>query len=574
MDKYNIFLGVVKFELGLKDIEDWEFLIDNEDGNYNIYKGKGLNNLYTTIRDKVSLYGITQIYTNDIKALFLYSKEQHVFKWSENSKPIANSMDSFDFLTLVDEEIKIEFRSWKRFDEKINDVEEFYRAYWTAYNYLGTRPGPVLSGTIFHGRVMYRSDGHCFNFKKSMAPVNLAALPKTEEELDFYLKYFRGGMCYVNPFYVNQTFESIGSADKKTCHLGSMVSRKYPLKGFINVNPEYFDYVESDSENTAFIATICFKNLRHKNSSLLPDLAYNFGKPIVRNSEPTGEWVIKINDADWEWFKENYSWEDAKVDKLLVGEKVYLPKDCIKYFIKLFNEKDLEEKETIQRKLAKGQTEYLYGNSIKRLYYEFEAELEEGEVKISSVGNLSFEDKIEILKKRPLPLQLGIWTVAYSRRDIWRAIQIVGPDKSGYGDTDSTKGMFGPEMIPALNIEINREFKKAEDYLGFKLPEQLGRWCYEYTADKFKVVSRKWYIYMIGKEIHFRAAGAQLDVLEKWVEEHRETIFEDFSTTMKVEGLFKIPKYDFKKGEVKVKDLDYFTDAYIIENSMYTDRED
>jgi hypothetical protein len=512
---------------------------------------------------------------NDIKALYLYNREHKLFHWSEKSSPLATSADNFDFKTLIDEEIGVEFRNWKRFNEEIKTVEEFYECYWKAYWFLDGEPGAVLSSSIYNKRVLWRKGGHCYNFKKSMEPVTAAAMPKSEQELNFYLKYYKGGMCYVNPFYVNKHLHSIGSADKKTCHLASMVSRKYPLKGFIEVDPKHFDYVEQDTENTAFIATICFKKLRHKISSILPDLSYDFGKPIVRNNEPTDEWIVNIIDPDWEWFQKNYSWEDAKVMKLMVGEKTYLPKDCIKYFIILFNEKDEQLRETFERTLAKLQTEYIYGNSIKRLFYEYEANLnEEGEIDINSTKVPTFEEKCELLKKRILPLQLGIWTVAYSRRDIWRAIEIVGPDKSGCGDTDSSKGMFGPEMVSVLNKRINEEFREAERHLGFKLPEQLGRWQYEYTADDFKVVCRKWYIYRANGKVHFRAAGAQLDVLEQWVKEHEETVFEDFSQSMKIEGLFKRDVYDFKKNEIKKKELDYFTDAFIIENLRYIEQEE
>lgn len=593
--KYNnIFIGVIKlaFKTKAKDIDEWKCLIDEDENpeQFIIEEGKGLKSLYDLIRtdlNKTELY--CRFYVNDIQAFYIINEYQKLFKWSNNSKIIAQNKNNIDFIKLVDDELKIELRSWKRLnnDPDVNSVEEIRNNYWQAWNFLGEAPGANMSSTIFSKRVMWRKDGRCANFRLAMKPIIAASLPKTEEELNFYFNYDRGGMCYINPFAVDKSLHNVvGSADKKSCHLGSMVSRKFPLSGFTECDVKYFDEVYKDNENTAFIAAIMMKNLRPKNSSILPDYRYRYGKQIVKNCEPTGWWQIKINEIDWGWFKDNFEWKEMEITKLLVGRKDYLPKDVVKWLLKLFSEKDKEVKGSFPYHLAKMQTELNYGNSIKRLYYNYSAAFDEngdivvneeivkikndkGETIEKKVSELTFEDKLHMLSQRYLPVSLGVWTVSYSRRDIWRAIQVIGPDKSFYGDTDSTKGILDETDCDRLNVEINKDFASAEKHYGFTFPKELGRWCFEYKADIFRIAGRKWYIYKLADGIHFRAAGGNMKVIRKLIEDLDDKIFDIYSTKIEVEGLFKHNKYNFKDNEIIVEQQSHMPQMMTAENEIY-----
>lgn len=573
-------------------MEDWELLVDSDlnernEIDYIILEGKGLNDLFAAIGQWRKRIGITRIYVNDLKALYIYNRNCGCYHWTNDSRPIANSPEAIDFLSLVDNENGVEFRYWKKLNPDAETVEEIYRNFWEAYQFFGSAPSASISSDVFNKRVLWRNDGMCANAKRSMSRVVEACIPQTEEELDFYINYDRGGLCYINPFMAEKELHIVGSADKKSCHLGSMVSRKYPISGFQPCDVKWFEEVEKDSENTAFIAHMFIKGLRKRNDSVLPDLQFHYGRELVIDNEISDIWEIRINEVDWEWFKENFEWKEARIKDLLVCKKDYLPKDFIKFAIKLFSEKDKEEKETFRRYLAKQQTELIYGNSIKRLYYDYSAQIDEnGEVVVDKssvkihdddkdedivvkVDDLTFKMKQQLLGKRPMPLQLGIWTVAYSRLDIWKAIKMIGEDKIAYGDTDSSKGFFTKEFCDVLNEEINENFRKAENYYGLKLPKELGRWVYEYTATRFRIGGRKWYLYETEKEgIKVKAAGANIKVLEEYCR-NNENIWNEFSSRMEVEGIHSKVSYNFKKNMITTEEKSYMPFTMSVENEIY-----
>ena len=561
----NQSIAVLKYSYESRsiDIGKWEVYYDKKR-----QFGSGIKE-FKDFCDTLPQDKINVIYVKGVKLFYILNKNHELFKFTDG-KLKSDGNKNYDFFTLTSG--NIEFREWNNWFDKIDDCEEFFNYFYTAMNYLNQTNLEVygiytLSHAAYKYGLLWRYDDFIgLNTDKAMKPVVERCVPKDEFILNFYENYYRGGLAFYNPFAKDIVLSNVLSADKKSCHLGAMVMERFPLDDFQEIEPKYFNEVENDFEDTAFIAQFRFKNLRKENFSSIPtNIMYQFGG----YSDVDGNWEFCLNEIDWKWFKNEFTWKKVQVSKLYVAQKKYLPKDVIKAFCKLYEEKEQYPKGTAARAVAKQITELPYGQSIKKTEYEYNAEIDEnGEVVITKNNPLSFKQKQAILVKRRFPLQLGIWTVSYSRLDIWKSLQIATPEKTIYCDTDCNKNLWDKSIVDRLNAEIEAKVARVKTYCNIDLPLTIGRWDYEYTADEFIVSGIKWYAYKCNGETRFKAAGAQLDVVRNWFKTHDIT---DFNSQMECEQMFSTIKYDLKNNVATINYSNYFSEIFMGEQKLYSE---
>lgn len=565
MNFNNKSIGVLKFHYKSKqfNIADWEIYYDD-----NYEKGNGMGSLKRfceTLPQNLT----TVIFCKGVKLLYILNKNTKMFEFGDGSLS-STGLGNYDFFSLRTKDETIEFREWDNFFDKVDDCEDFYNKFYCAMEYfkcynVSNFGKFTLSNDCFKRGVQWNySDFIGYGIKTSMRKIVEKCIPKDPFVLEFFEEYWRGGMAFYNPFFKDQVYKNITSFDKKSCHLAAMVFEKFPLTDFTEIDPTYWFEVEKDFEETAFIAEMKFEGLVQKNSSVVSkDAIWRFGF-----MDKDSNWWIKINEIDWKWFKEEFKWDKAYIGNLYVAQKTYMPKDFVKSMLKLYEAKEQAKKGTIWRQLAKQCTELPYGQSIKRLSYGFDAQLDEnGDVVVTQVEEPTFEEKQEALSKRIFPLQLGIWTVSYSRLDIWKATNLAGSSNTVYCDTDCIKVTKGTELQFFLNKEIEEKAKlAARRFPNLEIPKNLGRWDYEYTAERFIVAGIKWYAYEAQGKLGFKAAGAQLDVLEKWF---KTNSLEKFNTKMDIDGLFKTVKYDEEKHYATISYNSSFNEFVATEQEIY-----
>lgn len=560
--------AVLKYDYASKDkdIGQWELYYKEEFTN-----GIGLKELSEKCNQIFPQNLTTVVFVKNVKIIHLLNNNSNVFTWdTKKTKMFATSFTKFDFFKLVTENNQIEFREWNRYFEKETECFEFYKHMFLLMAYLKKHDIQYigvygLSHDAYKYGFCYRWNDfigkHTSEFKKKYM---YKCIPQNEEILKFYETYDRGGLTLYNPFVKDRIMKNVSSYDKKSCHLATMVLEKFPMEDFKSVPPEYFNQAIKMSDKISWIAEVGFKNLRKKHDSILPEMMYRLGGYGDENNN----WRFEINDVDWIWFSQDYEWDDRVIFKLWYANKSLISKKLAVPLLKLFEEKDIQVKGSIARDIAKALTEQPYGKSIQKLEYPYEAVFnEEGEVDIAERDPLSFEEKQEELMTRRLPPQLGIWTVSYSRLDIWKAAQLIGVDKTFYADTDSVKGIISQEIIDVLNKEIDDKRRIAEKAYHITIPKELGKWVFEYKADKFKVVGLKWYAYETNGELHYKAAGAQTNILDEWFKTHD---INDFNSKIEVDGLFKFVKYDYKHGYVKIESNRYICELLDFEQQFYS----
>ena len=564
MKSFNQNIGVLKFHYTSKklNIGNWKLFYDEKE---NLGTGfKELKNYCETLPQNLT----TVIYCKDLKLFYIVNKNEKIFEFEEG-RIKADGFNSFDFFTLKTKDETIEFREWKNWFDKIDEPAEFHKNFKAAMQYLNYDKIDkfgiyTLSHECFKRGIQYAYKDYAMKNLQSMKSWVEKTMPQDEDTIDFFEDYWRGGFAFYNAVYKDQVLKNITSFDKKSCHSAIMIFEKFPCESFVDLDLNYWNEVQKDFDITAFIANMKFEGLRQKKGSIIGlDAIWRFGQ-----HDAEGFWHITINEVDWAWFKEEFEWDKAYLYGLKIAHKNYLPKDMVKLLINLYNEKESYSKQDIRRQFAKQCTELCYGQSIKKVGYDYKAELDQdGNIKVEREKVLSLEEKQELLKRRPLPMSLGIWTVSYSRLDIWKAAKIAGSDATVYCDTDCIKTTRGKEIGELLNKEVEEKAKLAKKrFPKLEIPSTLGRWSFEYTADEFIVAGIKWYAHKENGTIKFKAAGAQLDVLEDWFRTHE---ISDFNTQMEVEGLFKQQRYDLKNNYVVIGSNNFFTDTICREQQFY-----
>lgn len=565
---FNTAFAALKFHYTSKqfNIGEWEVF----------YEGKKINGSgLTSVKEFCGTLPneeTTVIYCKNIKLLYILNKNVKAFDFSEESKIKAIGPKEFDFFTLRTTDNRIEFRNWNNFFNKIDDCEEFSINFAAAMDYFKCNNLEkfgvfTLSHDAFKRGVKWRYEDYVgYGIYSSMRKIVSDCVPKQIDTYEFYDNYWLGGMAFYNPFSKDAVLSNICSFDKKSCHLASMVFEKFPLTDFEEIDLQYWKEVQEDFDNTAFIAQFLFKDLSQKpESTMSQDVIGRFGHPDL-----DGNWLITINEVDWKWFKEEFEWREAYICGLKIAQKSFLPKNFIQSLLVLYEEKELYKKEDIRRTFAKQCTELPYGQSIKKTTYLYEGRLdEEGNVVIeASDEKTSLKEIRKVLEKRLMPMQLGVWTVAYSRLDIWKATKLAGAKETIYCDTDCIKTTRSREFQTTLNEEIEQKAKAAQKrFPSLVIPQNLGRWTFEYCADEFIVAGIKWYAYSVDNKIHFKAAGAQLDVLKEWFKDKE---LKDFNTKLEVEGLYKPQvKYDLKKNIAIIKTQNSYSSYLVLEQECY-----
>ena len=239
--------------------------------------------------------------------------------------------------------------------------------------------------------------------------------------------------------------------------------------------------------------------------------------------------------------------------ELFYAEQKELPKDYARMFQELYEDKAAQKKGTFAKEIFKFRAELPFGQPIKAVDYFGKVVYNEktNQFEVVEEPEKSLQEVRFKLSKRGMPMYVSLWCVAYSRLEFFTVLNKIGLDKVVYGDTDSVKfiGDEGIKIIEEHNKTIEEEFNRINKKRGIYMDAKLGKWCDEGDVSCFKSIGVKWYLTEKDGEIDVKAAGAQMDTLEKWLKE-APNAFIRFDIKMKCFGLFK--KVKCSNGSVSI----------------------
>ena len=393
-------------------------------------------------------------------------------------------------------------------------------------------------------------------------------LPKSEEELNLYLDFNKGGYFMINEKFVGDTIKDVHSYDASSNHISLIARKDFPYGGFEK---------EEDPEKIAdiilsgyysWIGEFYFEGLENKVK--LPINLAKFGKRLTETN-----FYLTLCDVDFEWFKQVFEWKNLDAMKFYYSKKKTLGginKNILTMIKNLYDNKEGQAKGTFARNIMKFRAELPFGQSIKCPKYKDEAVYMESCNKICSADKTESFKEIQqrLLRRNSFPYQIGLWTVAYSRLELINLILKIGTENVVYSDTDCVKflGDAGLEAIKEKNNEIDKEFRNVKKKYLFDFGPKIGRWQDEGTCSYFKAIGIKWYIYELNGDLKVKACGADTDKIKECLNQQLNP-FQYFSREMKVEGLFKTMTIDDYDNTVKIFYRSFIDDELVEQFGIY-----
>ena len=470
------------------------------------------------------------------------------------------NLDLFGFVSLV---------NWDNYFSDTEDCEEFLRRLTLSReNFKGNNKSKLSLKS--HYRITKASDQWfdivekyylkspwANNFRESL-------LPKSKEELDLYLRVNKASFYFTNPVFINKTLEDVRGYDISSSHLGFILRKKYPSTEARKVEGnEVFKILDKDWY--AWIGEFEFIGLKEKIK--LPIDLRKFG---YLNDDDN--WVLILTNAHWSAFKRLFGCEKVIPRNFFCFENKELQRNYAKMANTLYEEKEHYKKnpDHYVSSIFKFRTELPFGQSIKNPVWHWTVyrDEEKNEFIREQVEEPTFEELISRIKKSALPMQVGIWTAAYSWAEEVNMILDLGPENVVYGDTDCVKFINKVELVDIIekhNKEIDKEVKiisNKRKMLETNL--KIGRWKDEGVFTQFKAIGVKWYLFNSEKGLEVKAAGADNKILINWLKE-QDNPFEEFTKEMCVPKLFKNVSINREKKTVYISYNNYMGDQLIRE---------
>lgn len=478
------------------------------------------------------------VFVKNLKA-FVYLLHNHMsFKDVEF---FGNDDKDFFYFKISEE---IEFRNWDRFEPNTNSGADFIKRLSCMRDFFKgenvNRLGLEKHFRTTKAHDMWEDIKYRYYLKSQWNQNYVKSLlPQTIEEYELMFNLNRASFYYTNSDYFNKIVAGIKSYDISSSHIGFMSREKFPSSSFKKVESNFQSVIKD--EKKGWMGCFCFDDLKYK-----VDLPINKGFWIERVCDEAGiatnSYCVYLTNIDIKWFKQIFSWSKVYVWELYECRMDFLPKEYINMIDSLYQNKNAQKKGTFGKEICKFRAELPFGQSIKKVEYDGELKYNEKLdcFEIIDTKPLDIDEIRKKLIRRGIPVQVGLWTVAYSRLELVNIILKIGIENIVYADTDCVKfiGDKGEAILKERNKEIDQKIKENKSNC-YQLNEKLGRWEKEDVC-AIKVIGVKWYMTIDSKDNYdVKCAGANKDNLLEWI---KDKGFYGFNRRMKCPKLFKTVK--------------------------------
>lgn len=561
--KYSDYAIVFNWEIlnDENDIGNWNMLFEENEKKVN---GKGMSEFLETLsqldQDLINVIYVKNLNLFEVIGEYYFSYSDNFMAAVKDGQINFFNLNLFGFVNLV---------NWDNYFSDTEDCEEFLRRLTLSrQNFKGNNKNKLSLES--HYRITKASDQwfdivEKFYLKGSWANNFRGSLfPKSKEELDLYLRVNKASFYFTNPAFINKTLENVRGYDISSSHLGFILRKKYPSTEALKVEgDEVFRILDKDWY--AWIGEFEFVGLKEKVK--LPIDLRKFG---YLNDDDN--WVLILTNAHWSAFRRLFSCEQVIPRNFFRFENKELQRNYAKMANTLYEEKEHYKKnsDSYVSSIFKFRTELPFGQSIKNPVWHWTVyrDEEKNEFVKEKAEEPTFEDMIDRVKKSALPMQVGIWTAAYSWAEEVNMILDLGPENVVYGDTDCVKFINKEELVNIIekhNEEIDREVKVISNKRNMlETSSKIGRWKDEGIFTQFKAIGVKWYLFNSNKGLEVKAAGADNKILINWLKE-QDNPFEIFTKEMYVPKLFKNVSISRENKTVRISYNNYMGDQLVRE---------
>lgn len=381
----------------------------------------------------------------------------------------------------------------------------------------------AIEGDNFY-TIPYTSTGFVRrDVKRAMRHYNRQDLLNMQPDYDIYCllsEAFRGGNTHANRYYAGQIMEHITSYDRVSSYPDVQINELFPMSPWIreeNVTADRACRIIFKHKRAALMR-VGFSNIRLKNPLWgCPYIPKHKCRNLGRHYNDNGRilwanWLeISIADPDFDIIMQEYDYDSITFYDFYHCRYGRLPKPLREEIQKFYRDKtELKgvEGQELFYMLQKAKLNSIYGMSCQKPVKE----------------TIDFIDGAWVERDDPEPELLaknnakaflvyswGVWTTAHARRELEKAINIVGPERFVYCDTDSVKFIDdGKVSFNAYNESRKRDSITnggvAADPAGHD--HYLGVYENEGTYKRFITMGAKKYAYEDSAgELHITVAG-------------------------------------------------------------------
>lgn len=331
---------------------------------------------------------------------------------------------------------------------------------------------------------------------------------------------FRGGNTHANRYYANTIMENITSCDRVSSYPDVQINELFPMSPWIreeNVTAERACRIIYKHQRAALMR-VGFRNIRLKDPLWgCPYIPKHKCRNLGQHANDNGrilwaEWLeLSLADPDLKIIMQEYDYDSITFYDFYHCRYGRLPKPLREEIQKFYRDKT-ELKGVAGQELfymlQKAKLNSIYGMSVQ-------APVKQTIDFIDGQWIEQEEPEQDLLNKNNakafLVYSWGVWTTAHARMELEKAINIVGPERFVYCDTDSVKFIDdGKVSFNAYNESRKRTSKEnggvAADPAGHK--HYLGVYENEGTYKRFCTMGAKKYAYEdAAGELHITVAG-------------------------------------------------------------------
>ena len=302
-----------------------------------------------------------------------------------------------------------------------------------------------------------------------------------EKQYRLLRKAFRGGNTHGSMLFAGKIVEDVNSYDIVSCYPTQQLTQRFPMKPYRWLDcrltlERIFRFI---GLGYSVIGLYQFKGLRLKNKKTpIPYISLSRTESLMyRDEEYTDRkgrtktrkvsclkldngrilesyyTEMAMTEIDLEIVLKQYEYDEINCVECMVAQKDFLPEEYRRVIQEYYNNKtklkgdDTDQGVYLYTK-SKNMLNSVYGMSATDPIHQ-EIKYKGGEYARSSYDTMTEEEKIKALKSAPFPYQWGVYTTAYARAQLQRAIDLCG-QQIVYCDTDSVK-VQGTVPIDKLN---------------------------------------------------------------------------------------------------------------------------
>lgn len=341
---------------------------------------------------------------------------------------------------------------------------------------------------------------------------------------------FQGGFTHANAHYYNDVLRNVGSYDFTSAYPANMVLEEYPMSKGEFVTVSGLSELREMMKYYCLCFEINFEGLKRRKECYDTYLSRPRARFLMRGRDyrEDNKKIVQcakcgytITEQDFYIIEKCYTWDNVSIGRVIRYRKGYLPTELVKAILLLYQKKtELKNAWKTQSPDVARLTLELYMHykallnsvygmcvtDIVRLIYEYDPDTHEWKEPKDPILEEAIENENES-KRRFLFYAWGVWTTAYTRRNLWDAILALGKDYA-YSDTDSVKVLHTEthsDYFKSYNASIAAKIKRAARHHGISPDEfkpktisgktkVIGEWDYEGEYLKFKTLGSKRYL--------------------------------------------------------------------------------